>query len=197
MGLINAIIYILYNVPQKEKNEMKQESKKYHETKPGSIQDAVMQMQVNEQKSVTVKVKELSALIETYLNKGGVSHNLSPVIAEEKLSEVLPLQAVREFIDTYNRHFLTNYKAEEFIECMRIVQDIIDNPETYVGAQAIKYANILAAYRTVMIVKSQAFKRKSAVMNDQDKFVNDIWKTMYEALAENINALKLAGKGGY
>ena len=94
---------------------MKQESKKYHETKPGSIQDAVAQMQVNETKDVTIKVKELSALIETYLNKGGVSHNLSPVIAEKELSGVLPLQAVREFIGTYNRHFLTNYKAEEFI----------------------------------------------------------------------------------
>jgi hypothetical protein len=91
------------------------ESKKYHDTKPGSIQDTVAQMQVNEQKSVTVRVKELSALIETYLNKGGVSHNLSPVIAEKELSGVLPLQAVREFIGTYNRHFLTNYKAEEFV----------------------------------------------------------------------------------
>jgi hypothetical protein len=99
----------------KEKKEMKQESRKYHDTKPGSIQDTVAQMQVNEQKSVTVRVKELSALIETYLAKGGVSRNLSPVIAEKELSGVLPLQAVREFIGTYNRHFLTNYKAEEFI----------------------------------------------------------------------------------
>ena len=87
-------------------------------------------------------------------------------------------------------------KAEEFIECIRIVEDIIQNPDHYLGGQAVKYANILAAYRTLMIVKSQAFKRKSAVMSDQDKFVNDIWKTMYEALAENINALKLAAKGG-
>ncbi|MEY2973527.1 MAG: hypothetical protein RI886_1304 [Pseudomonadota bacterium] len=88
-------------------------------------------------------------------------------------------------------------KAEEFIECIRVVQDIIENPDHYLGMQAIKYANILAAYRTLMIVKSQAFKRKSAVMSDQDKFVNDIWKTMYESLTENINALKIAGKGGY
>ena len=87
-------------------------------------------------------------------------------------------------------------KAEEFIECMRIIQDIIENPDHYIGMQAIKYANILAAYRTLMIVKSQTFKRKSAIMEDQDKFVNDIWKTMYEALTENINALKLAAKGG-
>jgi hypothetical protein len=88
-------------------------------------------------------------------------------------------------------------KAEEFVECIRIVQDIIENPDHYLGTQAVKYANILAAYRTLMIVKSQAFKRKSAIMSDQDKFVNDIWKTMYEALTENINALKIAGKGGY
>lgn len=86
-------------------------------------------------------------------------------------------------------------KAHEFIECMRIVQDIIDNPEHYVGMQAIKYANVLAAYRTQMIVKSQAFKRRSSIMSDQDKLVNDIWKTMYEALTENINALKISSKG--
>ena len=86
-------------------------------------------------------------------------------------------------------------KAEEFIECMRIIQDIIENPSDYVGMQAIKYLNVLAAYRTQMIVKSQAFKRRSSIMNEQDKLVNDIWKTMYEALSENINALKIAAKG--
>lgn len=86
-------------------------------------------------------------------------------------------------------------KAQEFLECIRIVQDIIEKPEDYVGMQAIKYANILASYRTLMIVKSQAFKRRSTIMSEQDKFVNDIWKTMYEALTENINALKLAAKG--
>lgn len=88
-------------------------------------------------------------------------------------------------------------KSEEFIECLKIVQDIINRPEHYVGMQAIKYLNVLAAYRTVMIVKSQAFKRKSSLMSEQDKFVNDIWKTMYEALSENINALKIAAKGTY
>jgi len=88
-------------------------------------------------------------------------------------------------------------KAKEFVECMRIVQDIIDNPDHYIGMQAIKYANILAAYRTEVIVKSQAFKRKSTMMNEQDKLVNDIWKTMYEALSGNINALKIASKGIY
>jgi hypothetical protein len=99
-----------------------------------------------------------------------------------------------------NKEILASHmgdKAGEFIECLRIVEDIIQNPDHYVGLQAIKYANILAAYRTMMIVKSQMFKRKSTMMSEQDKFVNDIWKTMYEALSENINALKLAAKGGY
>ena len=86
-------------------------------------------------------------------------------------------------------------KAEEFLECMRIVQDIIDNPDFYVGAQALKYANILAGYRTIMIIKSQGYKRKSSMMSEQDKFVNDVWRTMYEALVENINVLKIIGKG--
>nr|DAT56977.1 MAG TPA: hypothetical protein [Caudoviricetes sp.] len=86
-------------------------------------------------------------------------------------------------------------RSAEFIECMKLVQDIIDNPNHYVGAQAIKYANLLAANRTQMIIKSQAFKRKSSLMSESDKLVNDIWKTMYEALQENINTLKLSAKG--
>jgi len=85
-------------------------------------------------------------------------------------------------------------RAEEFIECIKIIEDIIDHPEHYVGMQAIKYLNKLSGYRTMMIIKSQAFKRKSSSMSEQDKFVNDVWKTMYEALLENINALKIAAK---
>jgi hypothetical protein len=33
-------------------------------------------------------------------------------------------------------------KSEEFIKCLGIVQDIIENPQDYIGMQAIKYANI-------------------------------------------------------
>lgn len=87
-------------------------------------------------------------------------------------------------------------QAEEFVECMKIVNDIIERPEHYVGGQAIRYANQLAAYRTTMIVKSQMFKRKSSMMDMEDKFINDIWKTMYEALGENINVLKLSARNG-
>jgi len=97
-------------------------------------------------------------------------------------------------IDTINE--MMGDHAEEFIECMKIVNDIIERPDHYVGGQAIRYANQLAAYRTTMIIKSQMFKRKSNMMDMEDKFVNDIWKTMYEALGENINVLKLSARNG-
>ena len=91
-------------------------TEKYHETKPGSIHDAVAQMQMNEQKSVSVKVQEFSALVETYLAKGGVVGNISEAVKQVELNKSLKMNEVREFITTYNLHFLTNYAAEEFIK---------------------------------------------------------------------------------
>ena len=88
-------------------------TEKYLQTKDGSINDAVAQMQVNEMKTVTVRVKEFSQMVETYLTRGGVKGFINAELTEGK--QVLPLKEVRTFIDTYNRHFLTNYRAEEFI----------------------------------------------------------------------------------
>jgi len=96
----------------KKINAMYKENK-YLQTKDGSINDAVAQMQMNEMKTVTIRTKEFGGLVETYLARGGVKQFIHPEIVEVK--EVLPLKEVRTFIDTYNRHFLTNYKAEEFI----------------------------------------------------------------------------------
>ena len=88
-------------------------TEKYLDEKPGSIQNVVAQMQVNEMKTVTVRVKEFSQMVETYLARGGVKGFINAELTEGK--QVLPLKEVRTFIDTYNRHFLTNYRAEEFI----------------------------------------------------------------------------------
>ena len=88
-------------------------TEKYLQTKDGSINDAVAQMQVNEMKTVTVRIKEFSQMVETYLARGGVKGFINAELTEGK--QVLPLKEVRTFIDTYNRHFLTNYRAEEFI----------------------------------------------------------------------------------
>ena len=96
----------------KKINAMYKENK-YLQTKDGSINDAVAQMQMNEMKTVTIRTKEFGGLVETYLARGGVKQFIHPEIVE--LKQVLPLKEVRTFIDTYNRHFLTNYKAEEFI----------------------------------------------------------------------------------
>jgi len=90
-------------------------TEKYHETKSGSIHDVVAQMQMNEQKSVSVKVQEFSSLVETYLAKGGVVGNISEAVKQVELNKSLRMNEVREFITTYNLHFLTNYAAEEFI----------------------------------------------------------------------------------
>jgi hypothetical protein len=70
-------------------------------------------MQVDEMKTVTVRVKEFSQMVETYLARGGVKGFINAELTEGK--QVLPLKEVRTFIDTYNKHFLTNYRAEEFI----------------------------------------------------------------------------------
>ena len=90
-------------------------TEKYHETKPGSLNDTLAPMHLNEQKSVSVKVQEFSPLVETYLAKGGVVGNISEAVREVELNKSLRMVEVREFITTYNLHFLTNYAAEEFI----------------------------------------------------------------------------------
>jgi hypothetical protein len=90
-------------------------TEKYHESKPGSLNDVLAQMHLNEQKSVSVKVQEFSSLVETYLARGGVVGNISEAVKQVELNKSLRLNELREFITTYNLHFLTNYKAEEFI----------------------------------------------------------------------------------
>ena len=110
MAKVNDKAEMMYAM--KKINAMYKENK-YLPTKEGSINDAVAQMQMNEMKTVTIRTKEFGGLVETYLARGGVKQFIHPEIVE--LKQVLPLKEVRTFIDTYNRHFLTNYRAEEFI----------------------------------------------------------------------------------
>ena len=104
-------------------------TEKYLQTKDGSINDAVAQMKMNEMKTVTVRIKEFSQMVETYLARGGVKQFINPEIVESK--QVLPLKEVRAFIDTYNRHFLTNYRAEEFIVRDRLNEGDNDSINTH------------------------------------------------------------------
>ena len=102
-------------------------TEKYLQTKDGSINDAVAQMQVNEMKTVTIRVKEFSQMVETYLARGGVKGFINAELTEGK--QVLPLKEVRTFIDTYNKHFLTNYRAEEFIIRDRLSEAVTGLPK--------------------------------------------------------------------
>ena len=104
-------------------------TEKYHDTKPGSIQDVVAQMYQTEDKVVTVEDKKLDDMIKQYMSKGGTITKLPPALqkgskpSDMKKHQVgakgvvksMKMKEVREFISTYNSHFLTNFKAEEFI----------------------------------------------------------------------------------
>ena len=104
---------------------------KYMPVKEGSIQDTVAKMKMTEQNLVEVQDKNLEKMIADYLKKGGTISKLPPALAKGmKPSEMKPhkvgdkgviksmykMGEVRDFISTYNSHFLTNYKAEELLE---------------------------------------------------------------------------------
>jgi hypothetical protein len=104
-------------------------TERYHDTKPGSIQDVVNQMYHAEHRLVTVEDKKLDDMIKQYMSKGGTITKLPPALqkgskpSDMKKHQVgakgvvksMKMKEVREFISTYNSHFLTNFKAEEFI----------------------------------------------------------------------------------
>jgi len=104
-------------------------TEKYHDTKPGSIQDVVNQMYHAEHRLVAVEDKKLDDMIKQYMSKGGTITKLPPALAkgmkpsdmkkhqvgDKGVVKSMKMKEVREFISTYNLHFLTNYKAEEFV----------------------------------------------------------------------------------
>ena len=144
----------------KKINAMYKEDK-YLPTKEGSINDAVAQMQMAEQKTVTVRVKEFSQMVETYLARGGVKGFINAELTEGK--QVLPLKEVRTFIDTYNRHFLTNYRAEEFIVRDRLAEqwkyemDIETNDD---GDMILVHGNISASSESQAQAKFDKLERE-------------------------------------
>ena len=105
-------------------------TEKYHDTKPGSIQETIAKMFQAEDKEVTVEDKKLDNMIKQYLAKGGTITKLPPALQKgakpsdmqkHKIGDkgvvksMYKMKEVREFITTYNSHFLTNFKAEELI----------------------------------------------------------------------------------
>ncbi len=109
---------------------------KYLPVKEGSIQDTIAKMKMAETNLVEVNDKSLEKMITDYLKKGGTITKLPPALAKgmkpsdmEKhkignkgvIKSMYTRETVREFISTYNQHFLTNYKAEEFFLKLLVV----------------------------------------------------------------------------
>jgi len=115
--------------PEEKEIEMKKENK-YFDTKSGSIEDSIKQMYQLESTEVIIKEKEIDDLVKQYLAKGGTITKLPPGLKpgedpdpKRKAYKVKKVAggwkilkaSLREFVKTYNEHFLTNYAAEEFI----------------------------------------------------------------------------------
>jgi len=105
-------------------------TEKYLDEKEGSIQNTVAQMYQTENRLVEVQDKNLEKMIADYLKKGGVITKLPPALAKGMkpsgqatfkvgdkgiIKSMYKMKEVREFVDTYNKHFLVNFKAEELI----------------------------------------------------------------------------------
>jgi len=109
---------------------MKMKENKYLSTKAGSLQDVALQMYMKEHEIVEVKSSEIEKMITDYLKKGGTITKLPPALAKgmkqsdmqkHKVGMKGPMNAmkmkeVRDFVTTYNQHFLTNWAAEELLE---------------------------------------------------------------------------------
>lgn len=87
---------------------------------------------------------------------------------------------------------LSGEEFEEFSRAMAVVQDILDNPSSYVGSRALVEAARLAAIRTKIGARAQYYKvaEKSIIQRRR----KDLMLTMFSALEENINTLKLLGR---
>lgn len=82
--------------------------------------------------------------------------------------------------------------SQGFLEVMKIVDDIIENPENYSGIKALMLANKLAAYRTKIGVKANYLKSQERSLRNRQK--KDILLSLEHNLVENINCLKLAAR---
>ena len=116
--------------PMKKINAM-YKTEKYLPEKPGSLQATIAQMHMKEAEEMKFKGNDIEKMITDYLKKGGTITKLPPALAKgmkpsdmekHKLGAKGPMNAmykmkeVREFVTTYNLHFLTNWAAEELLE---------------------------------------------------------------------------------
>lgn len=85
-------------------------------------------------------------------------------------------------------------ESKEFLDAMNIINMIIESPESFSGKRAAIEAARLAALRTTIGVKAQYYKTaERSIKNTKRK---NVLITMFQALEENINTLKLLSRIG-
>lgn len=82
--------------------------------------------------------------------------------------------------------------ADDFLNVMAIVNDIIENPNKYTGVRALVVANKLSAYRTRIGTTANWLKSQEKSIIGRRK--KDLLISIENNLLENINTLKLLGK---
>jgi len=135
-------------MPAMKKINAMYKTEKYLDEKEGSIQNTVAQMFEAENRLVEVQDKNLEKMIADYLKKGGTITKLPPALAKGMkasgqstfkvgdkgiIKSMYKMKDVREFVDTYNRHFLLNYKAEE------LLKNNINEAKYVIGMQDASY----------------------------------------------------------
>jgi hypothetical protein len=87
---------------------------------------------------------------------------------------------------------LSSQEYEEFAACMEIVQKILDRPNAMMGSEALIAPAKLAALRTKIGARAQYYKTSDKSILQRRR--KDLLITMFTALEENINTLKLLGR---
>jgi len=101
----------------------------------------------------------------------------------EKVDTVLTVDLIKDAMGE---------EAEEFLQAMQVIDAIIADPGGFHGKRALVEANRLAALRTKIGVKAQYYKTAEKSIRNTKR--RNVLMTMFTALEENINALKLLGR---
>jgi hypothetical protein len=103
--------------------------------------------------------------------------------SDDKIDVVMTVELIKEAMGD---------EAEEFLQAMEVIDAIIANPNAFHGRKAAVEANRLAALRTKIGVKAQYYKTANKTLPNAKK--RNVLMTMFTALEENINTLKILAK---
>lgn len=106
------------------------------------------------------------------------TRNLTPGEVEVDMEEIIGVLGKEEY--------------KELEEALTICQTILEDPTHFVGMQSLITATKLAAIRTKIGTRAQYYKTADKTLISRRR--KDLLMTMYSALEENINTLKLLGR---